>query len=33
MNKEELENYLVNDCRMNQQRVQKAIKKTIDLYK
>ena len=33
MNTDELENFLVNECKMNKQRVQKAIKKTIDLYK
>ena len=33
MNTDSLEEYLVNECRMNKSRVQKAIKKTIDLYK
>lgn len=33
MQNEALEEYLVNDCRMSQTRVQKAIKKTVDLYK
>jgi len=33
MQNEALEAFLVNDCRMSQSRVQKAIKKTVDLYK